>query len=135
MYVDCMISNSADFIQRTPTPLLCKQKQRVVRLAKSNTSLFFQKEEEITQLEVRLRKRGVPMENIRRISMGTKRPDTIPESSPRLKIRGDRYAFVSGGAEKESNELFPSCLLALYQNESSRKTIYIPCTGSFTSTG
>ena len=36
--------------------------------------------------------------------MGTKRPDTIPESTPRLKIRGDRYAFVSVGAEKESNE-------------------------------
>lgn len=67
------------------------------------------------------------MENIRRISMGTKRPDTIPESSPRLKIRGDRYAFVYGGAEKESNELFSRCLiLTLYRNESSRKNIYIP---------
>lgn len=63
-----------------------------VRLPKSNLSLSFQKEEEITRLEARLRKRGVPMENIRRISVATKRSDTIPESTPRLKIRGDRYA-------------------------------------------
>ena len=42
--------------------------------------------------------------------MGAKRPDTIPESTPRLKIRGDRYAFVSVGAEKEFNKLSPSCL-------------------------
>ena len=74
------------------------------------------------------------MENIRRISMGTKRPDTIPESTPRLKIRGDRYAFVSVGAEKEFNKLSPSCLCLcvktglrakpFYDNEHSAGSLY-----------
>ena len=35
------------------------------------------------------------MENIRGISMAAKRPATIPESTPRLNIRGGRYTHLT----------------------------------------
>ena len=55
--------------------------------------LLFQKEEQIAQLEVRLRQAGVPVECIRRISlaMASKRAqDSKQGFSPTLNIRGDR---------------------------------------------
>lgn len=54
---------------------------------------LFQKEEQITKLEVRLRKGGVPLESIRKISlaMASKRAQgTSYGSTPTLNINGDR---------------------------------------------
>lgn len=40
------------------------------------------------------------MEKIRRVSMAAKRPDTLPESTPRLNIRSDRYAPLNFSVER-----------------------------------
>ncbi|KAL9965837.1 hypothetical protein ACROYT_G029691 [Oculina patagonica] len=74
---------------------------KFIALAAENSNLkglLAEKEEEITQLEARLRKRGVPMENIRRISMATKRPDTIQGSTPTLKVKGDSHFRDDSGS-------------------------------------
>lgn len=71
---------------------------KFIALAAENSNLralVAEKEEEITQLEARLRKGGVPAECIRRISkaMASKRThDTMQGSTPTLNIKGDRDA-------------------------------------------
>ena len=47
------------------------------------------------------------MEKIRRISMAAKRPDTIPESTPRLNIRGGRYAPLNVSVERTKQRRDP----------------------------
>lgn len=66
---------------------------KFIALAAENSNLktlIAEKEEEISQLEIRLRRRGVTITELRRISMAARRSDTIPESTPTLLVRGDR---------------------------------------------
>lgn len=66
---------------------------KFIALAAENSNLktlVAEKEEEISQLEIRLRRRGVTITELRRISMAARHSDAIPELTPTLLIRGDR---------------------------------------------
>ena len=65
------------------------------------------------------------MENIRRISKAAKRPDTIPESTPRLNIRGDRYAPLNFSIERTKQRRNPMLIWPSFYSSSKRPDLVL----------
>lgn len=63
------------------------------RLRNLSVASLLKKEEQITKLEARLRKGGVPVECIQRISMAMASKHKQGSSSPTLKIKGEKWVL------------------------------------------